>query len=230
MPTLIGNDNIVDVKKATQTLKFSTKISGVDSVIKRLKSLSRKINKVEKEALNKIGEKYTEVAMFNLLNSDHTQRYGDRLASEIYFDVGEHKVSIIAGMSRDYIEQLYYAEFGAGMVSREHPLAQQNNWQYDVKKHGDKGWRYITTSDDKAPVIDKMLFRDYYEQGKPFIIENKRGTLVAWTKYSQPTLFMYNTYKQIQQDNYMVELLSEGVEELKLTYKKKKVRGIKHGN
>lgn len=39
-----------------------------------------------------------------------------------------------------------YKEFGTGIVgsSNSHPIAQNNNWIYDVNEHGEKGWVYMS--------------------------------------------------------------------------------------
>lgn len=212
---------IIDVNKSINKLQFRTSISGVNSVIRSLKSMANKLQQTEENALNKIGKKYTKVAKRNLLNANHTQRDGDTLANEIYYSINGHNISIIAGQTPEVISQLYYAEFGAGMVSKQHPLANLNDWQYDVKGHGIKGWRYKTTQNDKTPLVSGEQAKAFYQEGKPYVIRTKDGELTGWTRYSQPTLFMYNTYKRITKDNYLSELLAQGIPELKSKYGKK---------
>ena len=68
----------------------------------------------------------------------------------------------------------YYAifvEYGTGVVGeggRKHPLL-PSGWKYDINKHGDDGWWYISDRDGK----------------------------LHWTKGQESRPFMYETYKEL---------------------------------
>lgn len=195
--------------------RMESSVKGVSAYINRLNKISETTKNTLDKNANKIGERYRDVARNNLQNSFHTQRYGDLLVNQIYYIKGKNEIKIVAGMMPDAIEQLYYAEFGAGMVDIKHPLANQVGWQYDVKQHGEKGWRYRTTENDKIETIDKDSVKSYYEEGKPFKYQRKNGSWVAWTTYSTPTLFMYNTNKQIINDGYISKLIEDDIDQIK---------------
>ena len=107
---------------------YSTK--GISAYINRLNAITNGTKESINNNLDEIGERYTKIAQDNLKNAFHTQRDGDLLATEIHYRKDKNSVSIVAGMFPDSIEQLNYAEFGAGMVSKEHPLAKEINWQW----------------------------------------------------------------------------------------------------
>ena len=194
-------------------------VKGVSAYINRLTKIEGVVENVIPKSFNKIATRYTNIAKKNLMATTHSQKYGDELASEIYYTIDDKGINIIAGMSQDYIKQLYYAEFGAGMVGRKHPLANAYGWQYDLNKHGKKGWRYKTTQADKTKTIDMETHPEsaqvHYDSGIPFKYQRKDGSWIAWTNYSKPALFMYKTHKAIQQDGYLENLILEDLKNLK---------------
>lgn len=135
-------------------------------IVKWGESIKEKTN----EALEETRQKARDVATTTLLQAYHTQKMGDTLAQDIYVE-GD---TIYAGLN-DTVEDMWYAEYGAGKVSEVHPKANEIGWQYDIKGHGDKGWVYKTTHNDKNP--NKFN-------------TNKQG-LMAWTTSSRPAKFMY---------------------------------------
>ena len=134
-------------------------------IVKWGESIREKTN----EALDEVRQKARDIAINTLLQTYHTQKMGDTLAQDIYID-GD---TIYAGMN-DTIEDMWYAEYGAGKVDESHPKASQIGWQYDIKGHGDSGWIYRTTQYDKNPNR----------------FNTKYGTM-AWTNSSRPVKFMY---------------------------------------
>lgn len=144
-------------------------------IVKWGESIQEKTN----EALNEIRQKARDIAITTLLQAYHTQKMGNLLTVDIYVD-GDY---IKAG--RNYtIEDMWYAEYGAGKVSQEHPKAKEIGWEYDLKDHGDSGWWYKTT------IMDKNLKK----------IEFDNGGIYAWTNSSRPARFMYKAGQWIEQN------------------------------
>ena len=119
--------------------------------------------------------KAKSIAINTLLKAYHTQKYGDFLADQIFIS-GDY---VMAGVGQKGIQSMVYAEFGAGKVSEQHPLANKIGWEYDIKGHGDNGWWYRTTTLDKNPKK----------------IEFDNGKIYAWTTSSRPARFMYKAGK-----------------------------------
>ncbi len=67
-------------------------------------------------------------------------------------------------------EKYTYYEFGTGIVGSKNPhipkSLKQSGWKYDVNAHGELGWWYPTTADDKNNTKKQM----------------EDGTWIAWTK------------------------------------------------
>ena len=163
-------------KIGTTTTIISTNAKTLGNwVIKWGESIREKTN----EALDEIRQKAREIATTTLLQAYHTQKMGDELAQDIYID-GD---TIYAGIN-DTIDDMWYAEYGAGKVSEEHPKANEIGWQYDVKGHGDSGWIYKTTPNDKNP--NKF--------------NTTRFGVMAWTNSSRPAKFMYRAGQWIEQN------------------------------
>ena len=133
--------------------KIKTSATGILGLIRKLEKLENANLNLNNE-MDDIGKKYTKIAQDNLKGASHTQKDGDLLANEIYYTKDNNSITIIAGMSQEYINALYYAEFGAGMVSKKHPLANQTGWKYDVNKHGTDGWRFTPNENTKIEEID----------------------------------------------------------------------------
>ena len=190
-------------------------VKGVSAYINRLNKIADATKNSFDKNSNLIGERYRDIARENLRSVSHTQRYGDLLIPEIYYIKDKKGVSIVAGMMPEAIEQLYYAEFGAGMVSKNHPLANEYGWQYDMKAHGEKGWRFTPMESTKIKEISGEQAGAYYEIGEPFKYQRKNGKWVAWTRSSEPTLFMYNTYRRILTDGYIAKLIKDDIEKIK---------------
>lgn len=185
------------------------KVSGINSLVKQLEKYANVGDTIDNH-LEEIGERYTKVAQDNLKRAIHTQKYGDLLADEIHYRKDKHGVTIIAGMFPDYIKQLYFAEFGAGMVSSQHPLAQEYGWTYDINNHGEEGWAYYTTTNDKG-----------IQNGISTPIFKNDGRIVALVKSSEPALFMYNTYRTILGDGFIAKLIKDSLENFGSYYDKK---------
>lgn len=143
-------------------------------IVKWGESIQEKTN----EALDEIRQKARDIAITTLLQAYHTQKMGDELAQDIYID-GD---TIYAGLN-DTVQDMWYAEYGAGKVSETHPKANEIGWQYDIKGHGDKGWIYKTTPSDKNP---RKIYSSY--------------GMLAWTNSSRPARFMYKAGQWIEQN------------------------------
>lgn len=195
--------------------KIKTSTTGIDDVINSLNKIND-YNIDFKDSLDEIGQRYTKIAQDNLKGAFHTQKQGDELAKEIHYLRDKNSVTIVAGMFPDYIEALYYAEFGAGMVSNKHPLANEYGWEYDVNNHGDKGWHFTPNEFTKIKEIDGSEAGAYYEMGEPFkYTRENTGKMVAWVKSSEPTLFMYNTHRQMLSDGFIAKIIKDKIENIK---------------
>lgn len=191
--------------------KLKTSSKGIDEAINYLSQFNE-YNIDFKDNLDEIGQRYTKVAQDNLKEAFHTQKQGDELAKEIHYLRDKNSVTIVAGMFPDYIEALYYAEFGAGMVSWKHPLAREYGWEYDVNNHGEKGWVYWTTENDKGWLygdVDGERHYKLYDKGK------NAGKIKAWVKSSEPTLFMYKTHKALLNDGFIAQIIKDKIDKIK---------------
>ena len=194
--------------------KIKTSATGILGLIRRLEKIENSNLNLNKE-MDDIGKKYTTKAQQYLKNSSHTQKEGDLLANEIYYTKDNNSITIIAGMSPEYINALYYAEFGAGMVDKKHPLANKTGWKYDIKKHGTSGWRFTPNENTKLEEIDGKDAKYYYLRQESFKYRRDNGTWTAWVKSSEPSLFMYNTHKDILKDGYVAKLIKDKIENIK---------------
>ena len=195
--------------------KLKTSVKNADRMIDYLEQFND-YNIDFKDNLDEIGQRYTKIAQNNLKEAFHTQKDGDLLASEIHYLKDKNSVTIVAGMFPDYINALYYAEFGAGMVSNKHPLANEYGWEYDVNNHGDKGWHFTPNEFTKIQEIHGSEAGAYYEMGEPFkYTRENTGKMVAWVKSSEPTLFMYKTHKELLNDGFVAQIIKDKIDKIK---------------
>lgn len=165
---------------SNDTSKFKCKITTNGKVLGNwINSWGESIEEKVNEAVDEAKTKARDIAKDTLLKAYHTQKAGNLLVADIYVD-GDY---IKAG--RGYsIEDMWYAEYGAGKVSEQHPLANKIGWEYDLKGHGDNGWWYKTTIMDKNPKK----------------IEYDNGKIYAFTKSSRPAKFMYKSGQWLEQN------------------------------
>ena len=194
--------------------KLKSSATGILGLIRRLEKIEKSNLNLNNE-MDEIGKKYTQVAQANLKNSYHTQKDGDLLADEIHYVKSKDSVTIVAGMSLEYINALYYAEFGAGMVDKKHPLSNQYGWKYDVNNHGRDGWRFVANENTKIQEVEGSEVKYAHLRQENFKYKRKNGKMIAWVKSSEPTLFMYNTHKQILKDGYVAKLIKDKIENVK---------------
>lgn len=132
-----------------------------------LKSIDNSIRGELGFALNDIAGEATLIAKQKIIDTDHTQKYGNELAEQVGYKVNTFKsgggyAEIIAPYKDNTEEmraQMYYLEYGAGLVS------------------GEK-WGYFTTPHDKNPK------KGIKKTGKD------KGKWVAITDYSKPAGYM----------------------------------------
>lgn len=136
-----------------------------------------------------------DYAKQNLLVAYHTQKEGDTLADNIisiHKGVQSHKYyrseiwATYSNLQEDILKT-YYLEYGAGNVQTRHPYAVSIGWVYDLTGASTRtanGWYYYTLPYDKNP--------------NKFELKRSPTGYIAYTKSSEPTMFMYNTRKYLE--------------------------------
>lgn len=121
-----------------------------------------------------------------------------------YPDFAEDFETIITsnlGILKTTDEQQTYIEFGTGIVGSgdSHELAEEKGWQYDVNKHGEKGWTFLHGADDKLDVKESNIISrkvadhtGMWERIRTKGVEAERFMFNAFTDY-----FNKGVYKQI---------------------------------
>lgn len=161
--------------------------SAVRKVIDDLNSINRGIStSVRDTAIRQMANNAVEVARETIKATDHTQKWGDLLASAVDFTVedGTAKIYAPAKQSLDnrittsnddeLRAQMYYLEYGAGLVSG-------------------KNWGYTSTEYDKNPNKRKLKYgkmadkwvahtniskaAGYMKAARRYLIKNARGIL-----------------------------------------------------
>lgn len=100
-----------------------------------------------REIAKRCAEKFVKRAQDKLRRSGALQEDIERFANAITCDpVGTNKWRISAGANGDnqLREDMYYLEFGTGIVGAKNPHdeATKIGWEYDMNDHGEKGWTF----------------------------------------------------------------------------------------
>lgn len=167
-----------------------------------LKAYRKKVENV-KSILNgfaeKLAQKMSEDMAYEITSKKFVwvEEGNLSLVSAIDFDieqVGENAVRVtigdnlgVIGMSDgNLVNPLYFIEFGFGIVGKNNPMQgnEENDWEYDINGHGEKGW----------------FFYDNYGQ-------------LVHTQGREGINFMYNTIQKYRTawKDYLIQLLNEGV-------------------
>ena len=157
------------------------KIKGIDSVIADLELLADKTPKALNRTVERAASFGQNVAKATLIQTDHTQKFGDQLAEEIGLSVMGDTAKIYTPVNdtHEMRAHMAYAEFGAGITtkpSNEHFTAPP---QRDKKG---KTWTYWTTPSDKNPIQFK----------------GRSGVMLGRTNKSEPARFMYTARKEME--------------------------------
>ena len=99
------------------------------------------------EIAKRCAEKFVKRAQDKLRHSGALQEDIERFANAITCEpIGKNKWRISAGAYGDnqLREDMYYLEFGTGIVGAKNPHdeATKIGWTYDMKDHGEKGWTF----------------------------------------------------------------------------------------
>lgn len=152
----------------------------------RLTKLQNNISTSISQTIDIMLDKGSKVAKQKILESSHTQKEGDTLVDLIKTNkMAANKGVIFAGGSAEENKKMLMLEYGTGLVTKKHPDAGKVGWSYNVNDAAHRtsvGWFYNTTTNDKNENV----------------IVKKNGKLVAFTKYSNPSRYMYNTKKYIK--------------------------------
>ena len=99
------------------------------------------------------------------------------------YDASNHSGTIFAGegLEDGYGQGSYavYVEYGTGIIGKHNPHPEANGYQYDVNKHGMKGWYYPSERGSYKP-------------------QDGNGIRLAWTRGMAARPFMYNTMLELQ--------------------------------
>lgn len=154
--------------------KYPRVVSGNKEMMAYLDSLDSHIRKQVKRSLADTSKKALDVAKTKLLQADHTQKYGDLLVKEVGMKTDGKVVTIYAPYRTNTSEmrkQMYYAEYGAGVTTKQ--------------------WRYHTTPNDKSrelPIDEKG--RVIGSRKESYHYQTKKGTWIGVTDRSKPVKYM----------------------------------------
>lgn len=100
-----------------------------------------------REIAKRCAEKFVKRAQDKLRRSGALQEDIERFANAITCEqISANKWRISAGAYGDnqLREDMYYLEFGTGIVGakKPHPEASKIGWGYDINSHGEKGWTF----------------------------------------------------------------------------------------
>ena len=89
------------------------------------------------------------------------KRASDNIAVNYPDFVNDFRTAITGnlGILETTEEQMTYIEFGTGIVGKSspHELADENDYQYDVNAHGEKGWTFTHYADNKLDVKESNI-------------------------------------------------------------------------
>lgn len=107
------------------------------AVVNNLKRIDSKIPPAVNGAIQNLGYEAVDVAKSQLLrvatDSEFTQKFGIKLVDEIGLVEARNGINIITPYkhhSKDTAENMYYAEYGAGILAEGGDSVTQEEWQY----------------------------------------------------------------------------------------------------
>ena len=122
---------------------------GIKSNIKDLIKWAKQIPGIigSQEIAKRCAEKFVKRAQEKLRHSGALQEDIERFVNAITCEpIGKNKWRISAGAKGDnqLREDMYYLEFGTGIVGAKNPHdeATKIGWDYDMNDHGEKGWTF----------------------------------------------------------------------------------------
>jgi len=171
-------------------LSFKLNTESINNLIKSLKLIDDKIDKITELALKDLAERgitYIKeyLSIYGLGNS--------AIADNLQLVKTENGYQLIATGKQlgGGLCQAVLVEFGTGIVGSENPhaLAGENNYAYDINNHSYSGRWYPTDENDKNST-------KYVTKG---------GSILAHTKGMQSRPFMYSTQAKLETE--MAEVL-----------------------
>lgn len=150
------------VKHVTGTRKVMQELTRFKTIGEG--ACSKAVQEISAEALEKAKEK--------LLATDHTQKWGDTLVNQIGLQKrkGDAKIYAPVNDTLEMRNQMYYAEYGAGVV-------------------GGEVWYYRTTPHDKNPTAHHP-YRVKVRKDGTVVVKERTNRLMAFTDYSKPAHYM----------------------------------------
>lgn len=125
-----------------------------------------------------------KLARIVLKNTNHSQKFGDKLINEIGYIEQQQKNGVKFKIIAPYTnktwemkQHMFYAEYGAGVGT-----------EFDL--HKGRSWGYVSRPEDKTPELGdkKQSHNSTYSSG--FKFKNKKGQLISIVKESQPAHYM----------------------------------------
>lgn len=143
-------------------------VSGTKKTLDALNKITNNVRSELNLALLDISNSAASVAKDKLYTTDHTQKYGDSLAMEIGNSVKGGKATIYAPITNtlEMRNQMYYAEYGAGVVGGEDWVYKSLPQDKNPRKFRKKGTGdLLARANYSAPV-------GYMRAARRYIIEN----------------------------------------------------------
>ena len=153
--------------------KFEThlSLSSLDEMIKRYKNRKKNYPKIA----TRIADRLANIMMDCDLQSG-TYKEPIRLDGNV----------AIASIKNDE-PKAQFQEYGTGVIGEKFPHVseelQKMGWKYDINNHGEAGWWYPTTKDDKNTTKRKT----------------ENGEWIAWTKGLPAGRYFYNALKRAEE-------------------------------
>lgn len=145
--------------------KAELSTSSLDALVKKLENYPKELENSLISINQEIANRVYELVMVKVPHANST---GDLMSSI--------KKEVTKEFARVYTDNPHaaFAEYGIGVIGAEnpHPEASVQGWQYDVNKHGRKGW--------------------YYNKG------TRENPDIYWTAGYAGVQYMYKTYIDIQ--------------------------------
>lgn len=158
-------------------MELSTK--SVDNLLKMLKMTEAKIRFVVSAALQQLAD--MGVAHIGQLLTYYG--LGDtelaRTIELIKVNDNHYRIRATGKQTSIGVCQAVLIEFGTGVKGEQQPhqLAAEVGYKYDINAHGNDGWYYPSSEQDRNP--------------KKYV--TKEGDIIAWTKGMPSRPFMYNS-------------------------------------
>lgn len=133
------------------------KLSNIDSAIRQVKNYKKDLEEKAETLIKLLVDEGVKIAKMQL--SDLGINFTGELDASI---TGYYSPSLKTGIIKTDKWYAMFVEFGTGVVGERSPHPEPNDWEYDINRHGDKGWVYF---DD----YDKSWKRTAGFKSRPFM-------------------------------------------------------------